>query len=135
VAGAGRKPTPGRRPGIPHRPRAAHLPSCPAHVTLRAERGLSSLRDDALFAALRTAISAACSATFRVIEFSVQTDHLHLVAEADRADGLSRGIHALACRAAKAINRSLRRHGRVWATGSTPVLSPRRARCAMRSST
>jgi REP element-mobilizing transposase RayT len=75
---------------------------------------MPSLRDDAPFGALRTAMSAACSPSFRIIQFSVQNDHLHLVVEADRSDGLSRGIHALAIRAARAINRALRRRGRVW---------------------
>jgi REP-associated tyrosine transposase len=51
---------------------------------------------------------------FRVLHFSVQADHLHLLVEADRPTGLARGIQGLAIRVAKAINRVLGRHGAVW---------------------
>jgi hypothetical protein len=52
---------------------------------------------------------------FRVLQFSVQSDHLHLVVEADTPTRLTRGVQGLAVRAAKAVNRVLRRHGAVWA--------------------
>jgi hypothetical protein len=51
---------------------------------------------------------------FRVLHFSVQRDHLHLVVEADEPTGLARGIQGLAIRVAKAVNRALGRRGRVW---------------------
>lgn len=112
--GAGRKPAPGRR-SVAHRPRPIHDACCPAHVTLRAVPELPSLRGDALFAALRTALTRASTATFRVLEFSVQADHLHLLVEADGSRALSRGLQGFAVRAAKAVNRTLRRRGTVWA--------------------
>ena len=46
---------------------------------------------------------------------SVQSDHLHLLVEADTPTRLARGVQRLAVRAAKAINRVLRRRGSVWA--------------------
>ena len=111
--GAGRRPAPGRRM-VPHRRRAPHNPRCPVHVTLRARSGLPSLRGDALFTATRRAFGAASRASFRLLHFSIQSDHLHLVVEAVAPTRLARGVQGLAIRVAKAINRVLRRGGRVW---------------------
>ena len=112
--GAGRKPSPGRRP-MPHRRRAPHDPRCPVHVTLRAAVGLASLRSAAVFAGLENAFAAASTNGFRMLQFSVQSDHLHLLVEADTPTRLTRGVQGLAVRTAKAINRGLRRRGSVWA--------------------
>ena len=112
--GAGREAAPGRR-SMPHRHRATHDPRWPAHVTLRAVHGLPSLRASTPFGAIRSAISVASRDHFRILHFSVQADHVHLVVEADEPTGLQRGIQGLAIRVARAVNRALRRRGTVWA--------------------
>jgi REP element-mobilizing transposase RayT len=112
--GTGRKPAPGRRP-MPHRRRAPHNPRHPVHVTLRAAAGVASLRGAAVFAGLERAFAAASTNGFRLLQFSVQSNHLHLLVEADTPTRLTRGVQGLAVRTAKAINRVLSRHGRVWA--------------------
>ena len=111
--GAGRKPTPGRRP-VPHRQRERHDRHCPAHVTLRATSGVPSLRHGRLFLTTRNALAAVSTPRFRVLHYSVQADHLHLVVEADGPTAFERGVRGLAIRVAKAVNRVLGRHGRVW---------------------
>jgi putative transposase len=63
---------------------------------------------------VRRAVAAVPGPSFRVLHFSVQHDHLHLLVEADRAAGLARGCQGLAVRLAKAINRALRRRGTVF---------------------
>jgi REP element-mobilizing transposase RayT len=100
---------------MPHRRRAPHDPRCPVHVTLRATSGLPSLRSSETFLSLQRAFGAASRYSFRVLQFSVQSNHLHLLVEADTPTRLARGVQGLAVRAAKAINRALRRHGGVWA--------------------
>ncbi len=113
-AGAGRRPAEGRR-HVPHRRREPHDPRCPLHVTMRARPGLPSLRGNRVFAAVRGALRAGSRKPFRIIEFSVQADHVHLIVGADRnALVLVRGLQGLAIRVAKAINRALGRVGRVW---------------------
>jgi REP element-mobilizing transposase RayT len=112
--GAGRKPNPGRRMA-PHCRRETHDRRCPAHVTLRASSPLSSLRDGRVFAAVRGALAAASRDGFRVVHFSVQRDHVHLLVEADAPARFTRGLQGLAIRIAKRINRVLGRRGRVWA--------------------
>ena len=97
-----------------HRARPGHDPRCPVHVTLRARREIRSLRDDVPFYALRSAIGAASTDLFRVIHFSVQADHVHLVVEATDGRALALGIRALVVRTARAINRATHRAGPVW---------------------
>jgi len=111
--GAGRKPNPGRRP-MSHRRRPAHEPRCPAHVTLRAGTDVPSLRDERLLRSLQSTFLAASNVGFRIVAFSIQKDHLHLLAEADEPTGFVPGVQGLAIRVAKAINRELGRRGRVW---------------------
>jgi len=111
--GAGRPPHPGRRT-VPHRRRAAHAARCPAHVTLRAARGIPSLRGHRVFAAVRAALAASSGPAFRLLEWSVQADHVHLLVEADGPTAFVRGCQGLAIRVAKAVNRVRGRAGAVW---------------------
>jgi hypothetical protein len=63
---------------------------------------------------MRNALAAASTERFRVLHFSVQADHLHLLVEADEPPRFERGVRGLAIRVAKAVNRALGRRGRVW---------------------
>jgi len=83
------------------------------HVTLRAR--FHGLRVSRTFEAVRLALSLASGAGFRVIEFSVQADHVHLIVEADNDSSLRRGLRGLAIRIARGVNRALGRRGPVWA--------------------
>jgi hypothetical protein len=112
--GAGRKRVPGRRPAVPHRARPTHKCSFPVHITLRARAGLPTLRGQGVFGAVREGIGAASSDVFRVVHFSVQSDHLHLMVEAADKQALALGARGLAVRLARAINRALGRDGAVW---------------------
>jgi hypothetical protein len=69
-----------------------------------------------VFAALARAIAAAHKQAFRVVHFSVQTDHIHLIAEGDEVNALVRGLQGLAVRCARAVNRAVRRRGSVWSS-------------------
>ena len=52
---------------------------------------------------------------FRLIEFSVQSNHLHLLCEARDRRALARGLQGLLIRIARGLNRLLGRRGRVFA--------------------
>jgi len=113
--GAGR---PRRLRRVPHRPRPTHRKSYPLHVTLRAD-SLPPFREQALFRVIREALrmasrSPAVGEAFRVLHFSVQTDHIHLIVEAHNSSVRSRGMQGLAIRVARAVNRLLRIRGNVW---------------------
>jgi hypothetical protein len=83
---------------------------------MRAKRGLPSLRSTRVFPFVRFSLSASHKAAFRVVHFSVQTDHVHLIVEGDDQRALVRGVQGLAVRCAKAINRAVRRRGGVWSS-------------------
>ncbi len=82
---------------------------------MRVREGLPPLREQALFGAIREGIRLASRSRrvggFRVVQFSVQRDHLHLIVEAHDRVVLSRGMKGLAVRVARAVNRVLRQHG------------------------
>jgi len=91
--GAGRSASRGRS-AVAHRRRAPHHAHVPVHVTLRASPEIPSLRGARVFAAVRGSLAAASKATFRVLHYSVQTDHVHLLIEADGGVELARGARA-----------------------------------------
>ncbi len=117
-ARAGRKACAGRA-GVPHRVRAKHRAAHPVHVTLRARAGLPPFRERVVLAEMRGAIaganrSRAVGESFRVVEFSVQNDHVHLIVEASDRSVLIRGVQGLSIRLARAVNRALSARGPVW---------------------
>jgi REP element-mobilizing transposase RayT len=114
-AGAGRKPAAGSRPGVPHRSRPAHHAAHPLHVTLRTGQAVRCLRAARVFPAVRRALIAASHSGFRIVHYSVQDDHLHLLVEAYDTRALCHGLRGLAIRVARAVNRALGRRGAVWA--------------------
>jgi hypothetical protein len=61
------------------------------------------------------ALAQASRGGFRLLHFSIQIDHLHMIVEADDHAALVRGLQGLAIRTARAINRLLGRRGSVWA--------------------
>jgi REP element-mobilizing transposase RayT len=113
--GAGRRPK-GVQAGVSHRARAALAARFPVHVTLRVREGLPSLRRTQEFAVLRGAIAAGCERSgFRLVHFSVQANHMHLLVEGTCRVSLARGLQGLAVRMARALNRLWRRWGSVFA--------------------
>jgi REP-associated tyrosine transposase len=102
--GAGRKPAPFRR-DVPHRKRPEHRKHQPAHVTLRASRLLPNFRNELLFAAILRTLGKTARAWFRLVHYSVQADHLHLLVEADDKSSLTRGLSGAIVRLARAVNR------------------------------
>ena len=129
--GAGRKCTPGRRCGVPHRSRGFHVAAHPVHVTLRA--AIRCLRATPAFPGVVRALRCASRESFRILEFSVQRDHVHLVVEADHSAALSSGLRGVAIRIARAVNRALGRRGRVWSDRyhARPLTTPRAVRHAL----
>lgn len=113
--GAGRKLAKGKRRTVSHR-RRTHGDRHPIHVTLRFRDDLPNMRERNLYLTIEDAIRAGRERFgFRVIEWSVQGNHLHLIVEADSERALSRGMQGLAIRVARALNRALSRHGKVFA--------------------
>ncbi len=119
----------------PHRSRTRFHRLTPAHVTLRVVKGLSGLRNRSLVKEVRKTFAQACErGDFRLVEYSIQHNHLYLIVEAETQDALSRGMKSIASRFAKAVNRTFRRSGKVIAGRYHVRLltSPRQVRNALR---
>jgi putative transposase len=134
----GKRPNAGRKlgphPKTPHRARPRHYHGHPVHVTLRA--ALGSLRSQVLYPTVRIAISLATRKDpqrFRVVHYSVQSNHLHLICEAAERRALTAGVHGLEARITRYINELLRRRGPFWADRwhGRALKSPREVRHAL----
>ena len=103
-------------------------------VTDRFAPDLPTMREPMLGKTIADAIRKAHTRTFRVIHFSIQGDHLHMVAEAGSKRSLARGMQGLKIRVAKQVNASLGRTGRVFVDRyhSRALASPREVRHAIR---
>jgi REP element-mobilizing transposase RayT len=132
-AGAGRRPK-GQRAGVSHLRRPEHQRRYPLHVTVKLLPIARTLRTKKLVQAARGALAAGCNRFgFRLVEFSVEHDHYHFIAEAEDRRALSRGMQGLTIRIAKALNRALTRAGRVFADRyhARALRSPREIREAV----
>lgn len=103
------------------------------HLTLRAVQRLPSLRKQTLFLEIRRAFALCSGRLFRVVHFSVQADHVHLLVEAEDKKALSRGARGLAIRLARKVNGVLHRRGCVWGDRyhARPLSTPREVRHAI----
>ncbi|HKA89634.1 MAG TPA: transposase [Haliangiales bacterium] len=122
---SGRKPT-GRfggydhrgRPqsGVSHGPRPELNPRHPHHVTLRAVNGSPNMRNFAFAREIgkllkrRARRELAC----RVVHFTIQRDHIHMIVEAADRLALSRGVQGLASGIARVVNRTSGCAGGLW---------------------
>ena len=101
---------------MPHLRRTGISSHVPVHVTLRLRRGLPSLRQARLVREVeRSFRMAAEQGRFRVVHYSLQRDHVHLLVEAEGPAALARGMKSIGPRLARAVHRTFRRRGPVLA--------------------
>ncbi len=113
--GAGRKPR-GPRAGVSHHGRPAVTSRFPVHVTLRALDHVWNLRSRRSLRVVEAALAGMLHRNdFRVVHFSVQGNHLHLLVEAQDNRSLAEGMQGLSVRLAKGLNRMMGRRGKVLA--------------------
>jgi REP element-mobilizing transposase RayT len=102
------------RPIVHHIKRPDIPTDGPVHITLRVQKDVPSLRlkrfADEFRRSLRQVIERG---DFRVVLYSVQSNHVHMIVEAAEKDALGRGMKAVACRLARAANRVFGRSGPV----------------------
>jgi REP element-mobilizing transposase RayT len=102
---------------------------------MRVRREVRTLRTKKRFQAIRRVFVAVLELErndFRIIDWSLQGDHIHLIIEASDQPSLSRGMKGLAVRLARAINRVSGRRGTVFAERyfSRVLCTPREVRHA-----
>jgi REP element-mobilizing transposase RayT len=111
-AGAGRKRAAHTRRGVAHRIRPVHAQRYPSHVTVPFLSSVGSLRRERIFKALRSILHRPRIDGFKVVHYSVQKDHVHLIVEATDCPTFSRGMRSLDIRMALKINDLLGRPAR-----------------------
>ena len=133
--GAGRKKA--LRSSTPHRARRALSRHVPTHITIRAAKGLPSLREQVVARAIGHVIRTMRTVRedFRIVEFSIQTNHVHLIVEADDDKALSSAIRSFEARVSKVLNHHVlrRKRGKVWGDRyfRVDLTSPKQARHAL----
>ena len=131
-----RQPGPGRRLGRPKSPTSgvSHLtrprvkPYEPQHVTLKLAQGLPSLRTAEVLHRLIDVFAAARDRNgMRLVHYSIQQNHIHLVIEAESNDSLARSMKGLTRRIAAALNKIWKRVGAIFADRyhQRPLPTPR----------
>jgi REP element-mobilizing transposase RayT len=111
---AGEKVTPGpgrprhkKKDAITHDARPSLGEDTALHVTLKLRAGVPNLRTGKPFAAVRKAFRKWCNvrgAGFRLIHFSVQSNHVHMLVEADSKVALSKGMQRVAHSISRRVN-------------------------------
>ncbi len=97
---------------MPHTKRPPVSRHRPHHITLRVTRGTWNLRSQRCFAPIRRAFAAVrARAAFRIVQFSVQHNHLHMLVEAEDRTRMTRGMRALLVRIARGLNRVMGTRG------------------------
>jgi putative transposase len=112
--GAGRKRV-APKARVLHRPRTLLTGREPVLVTLTTQRPIANLRGRrAMERIVRSLSRAKDRLGARIVHYSVQRDHLHLIVEAEGTRSLSRAMQGLSVRITKALNRALGRKGKVF---------------------
>ena len=95
-----------KRPRVPNR--------VPSHVTLRIRREIPSLRSRRFVSEFKRTLAMCCErGDFRVVHYSIQRDHVHMIVEAAGKKALACGMKSVASRIAFAVNRVFARRGPV----------------------
>ncbi len=131
--GAGRKPS-GRR-SDPKRAREKFRRTTAVHVTLRIRQGVRSLRCKPFVKEIRKSFRQANErGDFRLLHYSLQAGHVHLIVEADNQEALGRGMKSIGARIARAAQRVFGIKGRVISGAYHPHLlrTPREMYHALR---
>lgn len=101
---------------VPHRKRPVLSSRHPVLVTWRVLPHVWNLRSRRCFSRIADCfLRGADRFGLRLVHFSVQGNHLHLIVEAEDEHSLARGMQGLGVRIAKALNRLMRRKGAVFA--------------------
>ncbi len=119
---------------VAHRRRPEHRRRDPVLVTLRMRSGLPNLRAQRVLEMVRRILDDPRMPEFQAVHYSIQSNHVHLIVEADDKPKLSSGLRSLIIRIARRLNLLLGRKGRVLDDRyhRRDLLSPTEVRNALR---
>ncbi len=100
--GAGRKKI---HPNLlPHTKRPPISIHHPLHIVIKLKEGVATLRKKDCYKLFRDSVKEAAAYGINVVHFSVQSNHVHLLAESRSRSLLASGMKSLTIRLAKGIN-------------------------------
>jgi putative transposase len=109
------RPKPGRKrlhsPGVAHQTRERVRGHTPLHINFKLQLEKGSLRNKTVLKFLAKAIARARMKNLRVVHFSLQHNHVHLLVEAQNNVTLTRGMRALIISLVMRLNRYWRKGG------------------------
>lgn len=86
----------------------------PVHLTLRLRDGLTGLRSEKFLAQFRKAAVGATKKGLRILHYSLQTNHFHILAEADNNQILANAMKSLVTCLAIWLKKMWRRKGSIF---------------------
>lgn len=110
----GPKPRAERIGFVAHRTRDEHLARNAVHVTMRCVARAPSLRAEVVLKAVGGVLRRAIRRGVRVVHYSIQGNHLHLIAEGADKGSIARGMQWLFSRIAFEVNRVAGRSGSLF---------------------
>ena len=101
---------------------------------MRIREGAPSIASGRLVRIIHGAIAASHKPTFRIVEFNILSNHLHLLCEAENKVRLARGVQGFAVRLVRRLNSALIRSGKLLAHRyhARALKTPREVRLALR---
>jgi REP element-mobilizing transposase RayT len=132
----GWRPNAGRpkKPGaVSHAKRPTESARVPQHVTLRIAHDMPSLANERLVKIIRRCVRDSHKGGFRICEFNILGNHVHLITEGDR-EALARGVAGFEVRVARRLNSALMRSGKLFPDRyhARYLKTPREVRNALR---
>ena len=124
----------GVKPPASHVKREPFVKGRALHVTLRTLPVVRNLRRMDAYRAVRVGARVVLARSgFRLVHFSIQSNHIHLIVEADSQVELANGVRAFSISVAKSLNAKLRRRGPVFADRyhAKPIAKPTQMRNAI----
>lgn len=105
-----------RKTKVPHRRRPELCLGQGAHVTIRIREGLPGMRCREALELVRSCMTSARERHgMRIVAWSLMSNHVHLIVEAEGREALARGMQGLKVRLARGLNRLWQRQGSVFA--------------------
>jgi REP element-mobilizing transposase RayT len=103
-------------PGIRHTGRPKLKKSASLHLTVKVRKNKADIKNKSILMILKRAIQNARKQGLKVIHYTLEYDHVHLLIEADNNFVLGKGMQAFGVTMAKAINRAKKLSGSVYKT-------------------
>jgi REP element-mobilizing transposase RayT len=130
----GRRVRPERVGFVSHLTRPEHDSRHPLHLTMRRVRLAPSFREERIYRVILVELADAKRRGIRVLQYSVQHDHLHLMVEGGDRKELAKKLRTLISRVALAVNRTAERRGQLFRDRyhRHDLTTPREVRNALR---